>query len=293
MATEKMKFIIIKTNKDGVFISDNVNNNGYFNSQIGSLRFEGEEPIPTFHKDWFKISYVPSRVEKKGNNILINRRYELKAGYPVSELTPAIIPNDQFDTDDDIAALYTLKYETQEGVWEKIEFECEIIAEELNFYVEKPKYSATSSIMTQMTVLPVLQTQHPVALSGKEFYRIIREHIKRNIDGRYARITSDYDFCLSVEKYLALAQPQKYTVDIGTKRKPNIQTKYNQNRAVKVFESSPEGYSNYPTQQGISGKNQKDLEEKVDQYLEELMVAINAPLKECTNCNGTGCVIDK
>ena len=75
-------------------------------------------------------------------------------------------------------------------------------------------------------------------------------------------------------------------------RKSNYQTRYRNTRTVKIFETSPEEYSSYPIQSGIEGKNQKDLEEKIEKYLEDLMKEINKPFVECSHCSGMGVIID-
>ena len=259
---EQIKFIVIKTDKQGMFISDRVELSSYFSSKIPNLFFDGEKLVSTFKEHWYKLSKIPQKVEKNKENTYINQRYELKAGFPVSELTPQTISREDWEEDSEISGLYSYKYDTIEGGLEEVEFDIEVLSEEENFYVEKPKYKSTPSLITALTVHPSLHTERPCSLSGKEFYQIIRNHIKLNIDPKYARVTSDYDFCLSVEKVISHA-PIPYTVDVGTKRKSNYQTRYRHNRTVKVFETSPEGYSNYPTQKGISGKNQRDLEEKI------------------------------
>lgn len=75
-------------------------------------------------------------------------------------------------------------------------------------------------------------------------------------------------------------------------KKPTTITKYRDTRAVKILETSPEGYSNYPRQKGISGKNQEDLDNKVTEYLENLMKDINSPLIDCDCCKGKGVILD-
>jgi len=118
----------------------------------------------------------------------------------------------------------------------------------------------------------------------------LRNYLKLNINPKYARISSDYDFCLSVEKVIS-HEPESYTVDVG-KRKPKYETRYRKQRTIKAFETSPEGYSSYPTQKSISAKNQKELEEKIDDYLEEVLNEINKPLIQCNCCNGMGVILE-
>lgn len=292
METEKLKFLIVKTKEQGMFISDNTENNGYFCSKIPNLFFDGKKLEATYKQNWYKLTKLPEKIQKKGADTYINNRYELKAGFPVSKLTPQIIMKEDWDDDSEISGLYIYKYDKVEGTLEDMNFDIELLSEEDNFYVEKPKYKGTPSFMTALTTHPSLHTERPCSLSGKEFYKIIRNHVKLNINPKYAKISLDYDICLSVEKVIS-HEPISYTVDVGTKRKANYQTRYRNSRVVKVFETSPEGYSNYPKQVGITAKNQKELEEKIDNYLEDLMKKINEPFIECECCKGLGVILDE
>jgi hypothetical protein len=287
----QMKFFIIKTKEQGMFISDNIEIKDYFSSQIPNLFFDGEKLLATYKNGWYKLSKLPKKVEKKGADTYTNKRYELKTGFPVSELTPSLITYDDWDSESEVAGLYAYKHDVVEGTLEPIDFDIETLSEEEGFYIEKPKYPSTPNLMLALTTHPTLHTERPCHLTGKEFYKIIRNHVKLNINPVYAKISSDYDFCFTVEKVI-IHEPISYLVDVGTKRKPRKETRYRKQRTVKVFETSPEGYSNYPKQEGIQGENQKDLEEKIDKYLEDLMTLINKPYVECTCCGGLGVVLD-
>jgi hypothetical protein len=287
----QIKFIIVKTKDQGMFITDNIKGENYFSSKLEYLFFDGEKLVATYKKHWYKLNQLPTKIEKMGASTQINRRYELKAGFPVSDLTPQTIKYEDWDSDSEISGLYTYTCENVEGVLEDVGFEYEILSEEDGFYVEKPKYTATPNLIVSLTTHPDLYTQRPCSVDGKELYRIIRNHIKANINPRYAKITSDYDFCLTVEKVIA-CEPEKYTVNTGTSKRLRYETRYKRERTVKVFETSPEGYSNYPKQKGIDGRNQKDLEDKIDAYLEEIMLKINEPYVECSHCKGLGVVLE-
>lgn len=290
MAT-KINFIIIITKSQGIFISDNINGDGYFTSKIPQYYFDGIKLESSFKKDWFKLNNLPTIIEIKTNDTTINSRYELKEGFSETDLTPKIIPYNEMDYDSDIRGLYILKSDKVEGKLELIDFEIEVLSEEENFYVETPKYKGTATLLDSLSTHPALHTERPCSISSKEFYRIIRNHIKLNINPLYAKITSDYDFCLTVEKIINLAEVETYSVNVG-KRKTKLETRYRKVRSIKVFETSPEGYSNYPKQKQIDGLNQKDLDEKIDVYLNGLMELINKPYIDCKHCGGMGVILD-
>ena len=216
----KIEFIIIKTDKNGMFISDNTKGEGYFNSQIKNLIFDESILEATPRKDWYKLTTIPKTIKIKGQQQYTNRRYELKEGFPISELTPKTIAYDEMGDESDVYGLYSFKHDTIEAEWEEIEFEIEILSEENNFYLETPKYKGTPSLITQLTTHPALQYDRPCSLSGKELYKVLRNYINLYIDGRFAKVTSNYDFCLTVEKVITLNEKESYTVGAGTKRKP-------------------------------------------------------------------------
>ncbi len=288
---ERLKFIVIKTKEQGMFISDNVQAEGYFNSKIPKLFFDGSSLVGTFKKDWYKINNIPEKVERQGNDTYSNERYELKAGFPISDLTPKTISYDDFDSESEVRGLYTFERDIVKGDLEEVDFEWELLSEEDNFYLEKPKYPSTPLLIIALTTHPSLQLERPCSISGKDLYKVIRNHIKVNINPKYARISSDYDFCLSVEKVIA-HEPESYQVNVG-KRRPKYEVMYRRNRTIKIFETSPQGYSSYPKQDGISAKNQRELEEKIDAYLEKIINYINKPLIECSHCGGQGVILDK
>src|SRR5690606_15220463 len=113
-----------------------------------------------------------------------------------------------------------------------------------------------------------------------------------NIDPKYAEITSDYDFCLTVKKKIEI-EPEEYRVNINaaySRRKPKYETRFNRSRSVEIYKTSPEGYQGYPTVDNFTGKDADDLKKNVDNFLEELMKKINEPLVECGCCKGKGVV---
>jgi len=240
--------------------------------------------------DIVTFNLFPQKIEKQGQDIYSNKRYELKEGFPISNLTPKVISCDEWEDESEISGLYKYQYDTTKGELENVEFEVEVLSEEDNFYIEKPKYKSTPSLMVALTTHPALHTEKPCSITGKELYTILRQYVKLNINPMYARVTSDYDFCFTVQKVI-LHSPESYQVNVG-KRKPKYETRYRRERTVKVLETSPEGYSSYPRQEGISAKNQKELEEKIDKYLEDILEMVNKPYVECECCGGLGVIID-
>lgn len=143
----------------------------------------------------------------------------------------------------------------------------------------------------------ILHEHLPCQLTSKETYDIIREHVKRNIDPTSARVSSDYDFYFAVNKLVKLWKPQiKQNELLTVKGKSFKNKKYREytitNREFSVFEMA-HNYRGYKNIEPFSGDNHRDMQQKIDAYLEELMVAINTPLEDCPHCKGMGVIIEK
>jgi hypothetical protein len=156
----------------------------------------------------------------------------------------------------------------------------------------EPKYSLLDRITTHPVLLPTKQCY----LTKEESYKIIRNHVKTNIDPRYARVTSDYDFCFAVEKVIELHKPYEYTVNVNaaySRRKPKYEKRYNTTKSVKVYEVAPKVYNSYPIVEPFSGKDYDDLKKNIDEFLHNLMEMINEPVVECEHCKGRGVILNE
>lgn len=291
-----VQLIAIKT-KDKVYISDNIKNESYFYSKLENFIFDGQELKKTYRKNWFQLDFMPTKISRQKPKKRINQRYELKSGFPESELTPKVIPYEKFDESyEDVSGLYTYKYEEEEEGLEDIEFVVNVIEEiEGEFSLTEVKYQLKHNFLDTLNTHPILLPSKPCSLSKEESYKIIRNHIKNNIDPKYAEITSDYDFCFTVKKKIRLHEPESYTVNINAmhkRRKPKYETRFNKHRSVTIFEVAPKAYQSYTVVSEFTGDNYEDLENNINTYLNELMTKINEPFIECECCKGLGVIID-
>lgn len=296
--SDPLKLLAIKT-KNNVLVSDNVKGESYFHTKIKGLLFDGKKVESTYHKDWFKLNTIPSKIEKQVPQQQINRRYELREGFQETELTPKLIKASYIDEDSEyyeVKGLYELKYELTEPTFEEIDFEINIIEElDREFEIVKQDYDFKYNLLDKIQTHPVLLQEKPCELSKEDTYKIIRNHVKANINPKYAKVTSDYDFCFTVEKLIELYQVHSYEVNINamTKRKPKYEKRYQRNRSVKIYEAAPKPYQSYPVVTPFSGKNAKDLKANIAKFLDELMEKINEPLIECSHCKGNGVILDE
>jgi hypothetical protein len=298
---DKTKFVGIKV-KDGVYISDNVlkQNEYYFTTKIKEYRFDQQYGDSTYVKDWVFINHIPSDVEIHRSANRINVRYELKEGFSESEAIPKIINKSYIDEDSEfygVSGLYEQKFEIEPETFIPIEFEINIIDSLDDFKPIVTQYEIESSLLDKIMFHPVLLPTRPCRLNVDQSYKIIREHVKQNIDKEFAKITSDYDFCFQVDKNIILDEPEEYQVDVNNlfnynkrKRKEKLETRYRKIRNVKLFEMAPKPYQKYTVIKPFEGTSYENMMVNIQKYLDNLIEQINKPLIDCPNCKGMGVI---
>ena len=96
-------------------------------------------------------------------------------------------------------------------------------------------------------------------------YRIIRSHIKSHIDGGYAGVTSDYDFCFTVKKKIRVVpfvKDWENRKDNGKcYRPPRFNRKQVDYELYEIFEmtSAKARYGGYTVVDGFKGDSLADL----------------------------------
>lgn len=135
----------------------------------------------------------------------------------------------------------------------------------------------------------------PCYISEKNLYRIVRNYIKENHNPKYAKITSDYDFCFAVAKVVKV-KPYNVKLHTGSKRKVQLREKSTREFPLLKFTykgagSRTSGYEGYNCIGDLKADNFDDLKKRLKVYLDELIEYINVPLEECCGCDGTGVVL--
>jgi hypothetical protein len=136
--------------------------------------------------------------------------------------------------------------------------------------------------------------ERPCTLSSSQMYSIVRRHIKDNIDAKYATITSDYDFCFTVKRKVAI-KPFVNKTEIknargGSYSQPKFKINSVTHKEVEIFEMTTQEkpYNSYTPISSYSAKSLKEMQEFILSYLGSLMAEINKPVQECQHCGGTG-----
>lgn len=308
---------MIKTDK-GCFISDCKVMYGYdynyHSSKIKNLYFDGVKPKESYLKNWYIIDKYPSKIQRLEGDKRINSRYILRNPEMESKALPLEVSYNQLDYDDPTYGLYELKYDIQKGGFKDVEdIEIKVISEIVNFElppvinyktIQKVGYDNREVILTNKDiehqildklVIPEFAIHgYPCEISSTNLYHIVRQYIKDNIDTKYAKITSDYDFCFTVKKLIPLHSPKNYSYTNPfartKKEKAKIHYGVSEYKEVEIFEMTHDQskYKGYTSITPIKANSHKELKEKIDKYLEDLIEYINEPLVECEHCKGTG-----
>lgn len=214
-------------------------------------------------------------------------------------------------------ALYKPVHIKTEDVWVAEEFEVKILrslqidsfeapakmevkqAVESNYGKNETRTVDLASIVTYEDIERLLTPEfllheRPCTLSSSQMYSIVRRHIKDNIDSKYATITSDYDFCFTVKRKVAI-KPFVNKTEIKTQRgrsysQPKFKTNSVTHKEVEIFgmTAREKPYNSYTPISSYSANSLKEMQEFILSYLETLMDEINKPVQECSHCGGTG-----
>jgi hypothetical protein len=271
-----------------------------WNCDCSKYLFDGKVAESTNRTEWYKIDKIPTVVSEKKPDENINERYELKAGYTANDLMPKVINKDRVDEYEEVMGLYTYKYDSVPGGYEDIEFNIEKIYEREDFEFIPNKYSAETDLITQIEYPEEVYQDKPCRIDSSHMFKLIREYVKAHIDTSVATIKSDYDFHFQVVKKITLADPYSIRVDMNNsfmnkRRKPKwvdrmISTKETTIINFKDEVSSRDYGDDCRIAPSIGGENYVDLQNKVENYLSELMKQINKNYCECPNCKGWGIV---
>lgn len=158
---------------------------------------------------------------------------------------------------------------------------------------------AVFSDIERMLTPDFLLHTRPCSLTSQQVYKIIRAHVLNNIDGKVARVTSNYDFCFTVEKVIETKPyrtKQEQLTRAGRSYKPPRFVSGTKNtKTQKIFEMTwtgahqGRGYGDYTCIEGWKASSLQELYDNMKQYLADLMEEINKPVVECQHCNGLGC----
>lgn len=161
------------------------------------------------------------------------------------------------------------------------------------------KIAVFSDIERMLTPDFLIHTR-PCSLTSQQVYKIIRAHVLNNIDGKVARVTSNYDFCFTVEKVIETkpysTKKEQLTRSGRSYKPPRFTTGTKSTKQQKIFEMTWKGYKGNSGYDGYTciepweADSLQELYDNMQKYLSDLMQEINKPVIECQHCNGLGCI---
>lgn len=280
-----------------------------------------------FLKDVHHIDFI--EVMKKGSPKHVG--YTLKIASIASDEIPLNLSLDDVqgytDDDDDFVwkhytdfqALYKFVHEPTADVWEQISVEVEVVREiKIDNYDEPIKMSVGTQVRMQepswnssddlskvvlyedierILTPEFLLHERPCQLSPGQVYSIVRNWIKLNINPKAAFISSDYDFCFTVKRRIAI-KPLTIKTEIKKQNgrsyaSPKFNTKTQLHKEEVLFEMAPKGYQSYPVIEQWHASSLKEMAAQLKSYLDALMEEINTEAEECSHCKGLGAIVNR
>ena len=287
------------------------------NPSIDDIRFGGKEiASQTFHREWWSLEEVPTFA------IVLNRKnkivsHTLKDPNIASDALPITITKDAYH---ELSGLIQMMYKPEyEYEIEEIRVDFESVkqfdgviknitkgidgAYEIKYPSDQsPRFTSKDNLVYELideiSIPPIFLSSRPCKLNSQISFNIIRNHVKKNINAKFAYISSDYDFVFTVSKKLTLSNPYSYETEIKENRRTKKVKRFVNQRNVTLFEIGHKGpwERNAPFSEdtkiiNFEGQDEEDLVRNIQKYLDDLMKEINKPLKECTCCQGSGVVI--
>jgi len=254
-------------------------------------------PVKTNEQRWFRVNSIPKSLKIKGSDKSTNYRFTLKNGITPSALLPEKIESEGSSIPEEyenVAGCYKMECDTIPGEWEERPFTLEIIYKSNDFEWLKTVYPHQHFLLDQIECpSDLLDSIKPCIADRKQMYTFIRDYIKKNINPKVASITSDYDFVFTVARDVKLYEPIHTERNAGTSKRPKWVNDIKDKKTIMIYSITTEasylkGGCHYPDP--VIGKNAKDLDEKINKTLEEIMKEINKEFCECPTCKGWGYV---
>lgn len=282
--------------------------------------------------NWYLIDTELKDFKKKTHETKKHIGWKLKNPKIASEELPEVLEVHQierdYDEDDGYTgshaqyfALYEPVYETIPSEILPVEVEVTLLREidvgnyskpaEMKVDVREGSFGGKTQTVDLSSIVNISEIEalltpefmhhtRPCSLSSEQVYKIVRQHILSNIDSKVARVTSNYDFCFTVEKVVETkpypTKKEQLTRSGRSYKPPRFTTASASTKLQKIFEMTwagykgSGGYQGYTCIEGWSADSLQELYDNMQKYLSELMQEINKPVVECQHCNGTGCI---
>lgn len=294
-----MKIIIIEA-KGKYYISDDLTGRQIHSmpgriTPLGNMYIDGHLPEIGLAGGWYCVDSIPQKIQEFIPETKNNYVWKLKDNLKETIIQeyhniPEEIYGEYFPEEyEEVKFAYLLHYDIIEEHLKDVSFELITLESDGNYIPKYISFTPFFSVKDMITTPKVLLLSKPCAVSGKELYKLIRDHVKRNINPKVAKITADYDFCFTVEKIIDI-EPYKIQYNVSKTKTPRYQEKLITQTNLVIYKNSPDGYHDYPKQEDWFANSCEEMQEKIDNFLTELINKINTPVKQCPTCKGYGVI---
>lgn len=299
----------------------NQDKGSYFRNLVDDYRFNNldKDKITRFKNDWLllegvhKLETVEVWIEPKDKLVQWNLRDQSLSS---ATIPPVLLESSvesyvddgetRWKNRDNIRSLYTPVKKLVDGHYSLIEFEIDHISdvegdiskpitstfkilESKDNWKELPIGTITRYSEIDIILVPEFALHmKKCSLTQDDSYKIIRSYVLDHIDNKHARVSSDYDFCFTVQKIVNIyPEPSEFDKTPLSKR-PMIKSNTHKQTQFEIYNVAPKPYQSYSVVKPFMGDSMEDLVNNINLFLKELITAINKPHTVCECCNGLG-----
>lgn len=291
----KLDLVAIKKN-DVYYVRDKDKYPQSF-SDDAHLRFDVDRK-ESFSDEWLVFDTLPTSAETciRGRDNLIG--YRLKDGFQVTEKTPIVLSSTAFRCEDDecenteIRGLYDSEYEKLPNVWEHTDMEIELIDDDCEPLV-KTKYTYYIDFPHYINRHGMVRHKYPCHIKADDVFKYVVTAIRDNLP-KHCRISSDFDFSLTVDVKIPLLHEETHTVDKSrfNARKPKWVTVPLREVQKHIIDICTPSHKYGHVMQPVEADNYYELEEKMDGVIQSYLDLLQMKPVMCPHCKGHGWTVE-
>lgn len=301
----KLSFLYIHT-PTGLYITkDSVDNSDWsYGLYISNLLFDGRLPTKSWQQEWVRIDKVPVKVQKQDEEQLKIIGYELGDSYKSlasDKLKDSIKVFEYEDLDDKVQQFYQRITEKIPAKLTDVDFQfkhlCDV--DDFNNLIPNNNIRVEHQLIDKIVFHPILLPIKKAKVSRTDAFNYIKKQVEAQVNRKYCSM-STYSWEIGISKTIFLEAPESYQYDVG-KRKHKYETRYKYTRSspmitIYIDESHMKQYKDkaYATVcPEFEGDTEQDVQNKMDEYVREIIEFTNKPVQDCPHCHGLGYVLSK
>jgi len=259
-----------------------------------TMRFDAER-LTSHDEDWGMFATLPTAAEEKATHRVETTGYELKDGFVATEKTPATLPPGSFydcendiQTNHDISGLYIPIVKVFPEEWKPAEININVI--DLDCApLGKTKYPYEPVFPNGIKNHPLTKHKYECYIDGKDLFAAIASAVKENLPD-HCRITSDYDFSLTVVVEMPIKHVEKANRDVSGPCAKNPRWKTETLRGVDkpLINICTSGNVRGQIIGRLKAANYAELEKAIDATVQSYVDLMKTKPIVCPHCYGYG-----